>query len=188
MQWGFCFDQTRCIGCNTCVIACKDWHDIQTKSVNWRKVTTYEKGKYPEVRVSHLSIPCNHCGRPSCMQVCPANAITKTEKNGIVLVNREKCLGKDTCGMLCKKACPYGAPQFGEEPNAKMQKCDFCIERFAEEKAPICVEACPMRALDAGPLDKLIERYGETKNCDGFVFNAKICPSTIFRTKLLARA
>ena len=26
-QWGFYFDQTRCIGCKACVMACKNWND-----------------------------------------------------------------------------------------------------------------------------------------------------------------
>ena len=63
----------------------------------------------------------------------------------------ERCL--NCAGSLCRDVCPYGSPQFGDEENAKMQKCNFCIDRWAENKLPICVAACPLRALDAGPVE-----------------------------------
>ena len=45
-QIGFYFDQTRCIGCHTCSVACKDWHNIEAGSINWRRVILIEKGKF----------------------------------------------------------------------------------------------------------------------------------------------
>ncbi len=60
----------------------------------------------------------------------------------------KRCL--NCAGHLCKDVCPYGAPQFDDEEKAKMQKCDLCVERWPDQKKPICVEACPVRALDAG--------------------------------------
>jgi len=52
-------------------------------------------------------------------------------------------------------------PQFGAENNAKMQKCHFCLDRLDKNQKPACVDSCPMRALDAGPLDKLRGLYGD---------------------------
>jgi anaerobic dimethyl sulfoxide reductase subunit B (iron-sulfur subunit) len=69
-------------------------------------------------------------------------------------VDQQMCLGREQCGGACRTACFIGAPQFGPEPNAKMQKCDLCRDRWEIGRKPICVEACPMRALDAGPLDE----------------------------------
>jgi anaerobic dimethyl sulfoxide reductase subunit B (iron-sulfur subunit) len=149
MQIVFCFDQSRCSGCYTCVVACKDWYDIPAGPIFLRRVIIEEKGKYPEVTVSYLSTACHHCDEPACILACPAEAISKREIDGIVIVDEELCLGGEKCGRSCLIACPYGAPQFGEEPNAKMQKCDFCLERLENGKEPICVEACPMRALEA---------------------------------------
>jgi anaerobic dimethyl sulfoxide reductase subunit B (iron-sulfur subunit) len=117
------------------------------------------------------------------MLACPVNAITKRKEDGIVVVNSDKCLGKSSCKMLCKRACPYGAPQFGEGDDAKMEKCDLCLRRLMENKKPICVEACPMRALDAGPLDDLKARYGSINETEGFVYFANIEPHIIFRPK-----
>jgi anaerobic dimethyl sulfoxide reductase subunit B (iron-sulfur subunit) len=97
-------------------------------------------------------------------------------------VDREACLGKESCG-LCLKECPYEAPQFGAEENAKMQKCDFCIERLKQGLKPICVAACPMRALDAGPMDELMRKYGGAREAEGFSCSSKTEPSVIFKLK-----
>lgn len=183
MQWGFYFDQTRCIGCHTCAIACKDWHGTDGASVNWRNVTCVERGVFPNIFVAYLSTSCNHCAKPSCVSACPVGAITKRKEDGIVVVNRERCLGKSDCEMLCSKACPYDAPKFAEDSDAKMQKCDLCLDRLKENKGPICVEACPMRALDAGPLNELHARYGESKEAEGFTYSLKLKPSIIFKSK-----
>jgi anaerobic dimethyl sulfoxide reductase subunit B (iron-sulfur subunit) len=42
-----------------------------------------------------------------------------------------------------------------------MTKCNGCYERLAEGMQPICVEACPLRALDFGPIEELRARWGE---------------------------
>jgi len=164
-------------------VACKDWHDIEAGSAHWRRVTSREWGSYPNVLLTYLSVSCNHCEKPACVTACPANAISKRGEDGIVVVDREKCLGSDSCDMLCRKACPYNAPQFGDEQKAKIQMCNLCLERVAQNKKPICVEACPMRALDAGPLDELKEKYGDLKEVEGFVYSEETKPSIIFRPR-----
>jgi anaerobic dimethyl sulfoxide reductase subunit B (iron-sulfur subunit) len=153
MQMVFRFDHSRCIGCYACVVACKDWHDMPSGPVFLRRVIIQEQGKYPEVTVNFLSIACHHCDEPACIPACPAGAITKREIDGIVIVDKELCLGSEQCGRACLIACPYEAPQFREEPNAKMQKCDLCLDRWENGQKPICVTACPMRALDVGIRD-----------------------------------
>ncbi len=179
MQMGFYFNQSRCTGCYTCIVACKDWHDVPAGPANWIRVATLEKGKYPNVSVSFMFLTCYHCAEPLCISACPVDAIAKSKENGIVEVDTEKCLGKDACA-LCRQACPYGAPQFGAEENAKMQKCNFCVDRLMENKEPICVAACPLRALDARPLDNLKARYGSGKEAEGFVYSLETKPSIIF--------
>jgi anaerobic dimethyl sulfoxide reductase subunit B len=182
MQMAFFIDQSRCIGCFTCTVACKDWHDIPAGPVAWRRVVKTEKGKYPNVFLAFHTLSCLHCANPACIAACPAGAIYKREEDGIVLVDRDRCLGKDNCGF-CLEACPYGIPQFGDEGNAKMQKCDFCAERLTEGKKPICVESCPMRALDVGPLDELQKRYGTLQEVEGFSYNVQNKPSVVFKAR-----
>jgi anaerobic dimethyl sulfoxide reductase subunit B len=183
MQMGFYFDQTRCTGCYTCIVACKDWHDIPAGPASWIRVSEIERGKFPDLYLSYLFTPCWHCGKPVCVDACPVRAITKREADGIVLVDRSVCIGGEKCKFACLKACSYGVPQFGSEPNPRMQKCDLCLERWAENKKPICVEGCPMRALDAGPLDELRVKYEETQEAEGFVYSKRVIPSVIFKPK-----
>jgi anaerobic dimethyl sulfoxide reductase subunit B (iron-sulfur subunit) len=182
MQYGIYIDQNRCTGCFACVVACKDWHDVPAGPASWIRVKTIEKGRYPDLFVAFLPVLCNHCLKPACVSVCPADALTKRIRDGIVTVDGEKCLGKEVCG-LCLDACPYDAPQFGAEEDAKMQKCDLCIDRWADGKQPICVSSCPMQAIDSGPLDELRAKYGDYREAEGFRYNEKLVPSIAFTPK-----
>lgn len=184
MQKGFFFNQTRCTGCYTCVVACKDWHDIPAGPVSWMKINPIEKGQFPNLSLKYIFNVCLHCADPLCIKACPVNAISKREEDGIVVVNTETCIGGEKCRFACQKACPYHVPQFSNEENPKMQKCDLCLERWAENKKPICVEACPMRALDAGDLEELKRTYGDNQQADGFVYSKKMMPSVVFKSKL----
>ena len=68
----------------------------------------------------------------------------------------------------CAKACPYGAPRFAsDEPGTKMSKCTMCVDRLAEGMQPACTASCPLRAFDFGPLDELVEKYGDVRYCEG---------------------
>jgi len=146
------------------------------------RVTTIEQGRFPDVFVAWLALPCCHCEQPNCVTACPVGAITKRADDGIVVVDRELCLGKDKCD-LCLQACPYQVPQFDVEDNAKMQKCDLCLERVTQGQQPICVEACPMWALDFGPLDQLKAKYGEVTEAVGFAYAPETRPAIIFKPK-----
>lgn len=181
MQLGFHFDQPRCIGCHTCAVACADWHDTEEKA-KWLRVTTIEQGDFPDVFVSFLALPCCHCEQPDCVAACPVGAIAKRTEDGIVVVARELCLGKNKCD-LCLQACPYQVPQFGSEDNAKMQKCNLCLERVTQNQQPICIEACPMWALDFGPLDQLKAKYGDLNEAVGFAYSAETSPAIVFKSK-----
>jgi anaerobic dimethyl sulfoxide reductase subunit B (iron-sulfur subunit) len=127
-------------------------------------------------------LACYHCLEPACVPACPVDAITKRDEDGIVTVDGEACLGKDNCS-LCLEACPYEAPQFGAEENGKMQKCNFCIDRWAEGKKPACVQSCPTWALDAGSMDELKTKYGDVRNADSFAYSEELIPSITFKPK-----
>lgn len=181
MQIGFYFDQTRCIGCDTCVVACKDCNNIPT-GVNWNKVVTIERGDYPNLSVAFLVMSCYHCVEPACLVACPVDAIVKRQEDGIVIVDEEKCLGYDSCSA-CLEACPYGVPAFRDKGNAKMEKCDFCIDRLVANKKPMCVDACPTRSLDAGNIEELRSKYRGVNETSGFVYSEKAKPAIIFKPK-----
>ena len=50
-------------------------------------------------------------------------------------------------------------------------------------KKPVCVEACTMRALDAGPLEELESKYDVTKEVKGFNLFKGTMPSIRFKAK-----
>ena len=184
MQVGFYFDQTRCIGCSACQIACKDWNDVPAGPEKWMQIKYNERGKGPDIYVSYLINPCYHCIDPVCITVCPVGAITKRDEDGIVIVDSDKCLGNEECDMKCQKACPYDAPQFGSETGTKMHKCNFCIDRWSDNKKPACVDSCRTRAIDAGYLDELIKKYGDRKETDNFIYSERTKPAVVFKPKL----
>lgn len=154
MSLGFYVDMERCIGCRTCQVACKDRRDLHMAGPRLRRVDSYESGAYPEVGMFHLVMSCNHCENPACTAACPTGAMYKDE-NGIVQHDDDLCIA---C-QACVAACPYGAPQYIEADNM-VQKCDACSALREAGKNPVCVDACPMRAIDFGEISELQERYG----------------------------
>jgi anaerobic dimethyl sulfoxide reductase subunit B (iron-sulfur subunit) len=101
----------------------------------------------------------------------------------VVVVDRETCLGNEECALFCQDACLYGVPQFGAELGAKMQKCEFCLDKLAENKKPVCVDACPMWALDAGPIEEIQEKYGDIREAEGFTYSDELAPAIVFKPK-----
>jgi anaerobic dimethyl sulfoxide reductase subunit B (iron-sulfur subunit) len=88
----------------------------------------------------------------------------KEEKYGAVLIDPDKAT--DAKLKAAWQACPYGAIVFdSDETNAKASKCTMCIDRLEQGMLPVCVLACPMRALDFGPINSLQIKY-ETSNRD----------------------
>lgn len=168
MAWGFFFDNTRCTGCKTCQMACKDYHDLDA-SITYRRVIDYEGGSWQhnaqgeatmqQVYAYHVSLACNHCNEPACAQVCPTGAMHQDER-GLVWPDHRKCIG---CGY-CTMACPYHAPVIDQHAK-KSVKCDGCRTRLEADLPPICVAACPLRALECGEVSDLDTRFPHTVRC-----------------------
>ena len=113
-QYGFFFDSTRCTGCRTCEMACKDYKDLSA-TIAFRKVYDYEGGAWSDAGdgtftsdafTYHVSLGCQHCAMPACMAKCPQGAIEKDTKTGLVHINQEKCTGVGAC----VETCPYNVP------------------------------------------------------------------------------
>ena len=157
-QQAFYFDGTRCTGCKTCQMACKDYKNIDL-GISFRHV--YEvtigdtvkdaDGILTTTCVSYpLSMSCNHCDSPVCFEKCPQSAIIKDADTGLMSIDEEKCIGCGTCAIVC----PYNAPKVDRSKGHSV-KCDGCADRVAEGLNPICVDACPVRALEWGDIEEL---------------------------------
>lgn len=160
-QNAFYFDPTRCTGCKTCQLACKDYKDLGP-DYTIRRVFDYEGGGFTEGEngtwtkdsyVYHVTSSCQHCDNPACTEACPTGAMAKDPETGIVSVDTEVCIG---CGS-CEASCPYGAPHVDPDLGYSV-KCDGCADRVAEGKLPICVEACLMRCLEFGDAAEMAEK------------------------------
>lgn len=172
-RYGMAIDLSRCIGCNTCAVACKVSNNLP-KDVWWNVVHTEgrdfadtSKGTYGgEMQLSWLPVNCMHCENAVCEEVCPTGATVKRD-DGIVTVDEEACIGCKSC----MEACPYDVRRLIEnepeyylelpigDPAAKshkggtVEKCDFCAGRIDRGEKPACMELCPGRARYWGDLD-----------------------------------
>ncbi len=175
-RYGMVVDLNRCVGCQTCTIACKH-HNDTPPGVQWRRVLDVEQGEYPDVERLFLVTGCQHCAEPPCVPVCPTGA-TRQRDDGLVTMDYDTCIG---CGY-CAVACPYqartiaherewyfGAPSrqeervFHEERVGVASKCTFCVDKIDEaagspgvvpgidlEATPACAASCIAQALHFG--------------------------------------
>ena len=176
-RYGMVMDLDKCNGCQACVIACKVEHNTANE-VNFTRIFEREVGTYPNANRQFLPVMCNHCEDAPCIDVCPTKATYARDKDGIVVVDWDKCIG---CGA-CVLACPYEQrfqildnrtlfpdgqtgfekPDTNRAPNGVTAKCDLCYHRVDEGKVPACAEACPPEARIFGVLDEEPGTEGET--------------------------
>ena len=146
-QYAMVIDARRCYGVHACTVACKAEYEVPLgENRSW--VEEIEKGNYPNVSRSFLPRLCNHCDEPACVSVCPTGATWKRDEDGIVVIDKNICIG---C-KYCVQACPYDM-RFVNEDTGTADKCDFCIHRVSQGLNPACVEACPSRARIFGDLN-----------------------------------
>ena len=146
------FDPERCVACHGCTVACKTWRERPLGVYCRRIVKLWQPGETMP-RLRHVSLSCRHCAEPACLAACPEGAISKNA-DGAVLVDEANCVG---C-RACEAACPFDVPQFPDDGEGKMVKCDLCVGRYDRDKEePPCVATCPTHAL------KLIKASPEEK-------------------------
>ncbi len=145
-RWAMMIDAERCTGCMACALACKTGYEtIGGESRNWVRTEGVE-GKFPNLRQRFVPGNCMQCDTPYCVYNCPTGASFKGA-DGIVRIDAEACIG---CGY-CVEACPYGA-RFIDPDRGIAEKCDFCNERLAAGREPLCVEVCPSGVRTFGDL------------------------------------
>ncbi len=141
MQKQFKFDFNKCLGCHACQIACSIENELD-KDIYWRQITTFNEIHHPALPGFSISLACNHCEEPACLENCPASAYSKDENSGAVYIDQERCIGCKYCTWIC----PYDAPKYNKVSHV-IEKCDFCSDRQIRNLKPACVELCPTGAL-----------------------------------------
>ncbi len=178
-RWGMVVDLRKCVGCQTCTIACKQTNNTPPK-VFWRWVADCEVGTFPDVQRVFVPMGCQHCTDAPCFEVCPTTATYK-RSDGVVDIHYDLCIG---CGY-CIVACPYLARNIVFEqlgyyetglipPETALAhpdrigvatKCNFCLPRVEAglakglkpgvhpDASPVCTGSCIANALHFGDFD-----------------------------------
>jgi Fe-S-cluster-containing dehydrogenase component len=189
-RWGMAIDLDRCTGCQACVVACHAENNLPVsdpdsaargRAVHWIRVDRYYEGEFPNVRVKHVPVLCQHCDQAPCEPVCPVYATYQNEE-GLNVQVYNRCVGTRYCG----NNCPYSVrffnwfepvwtqpldlqhnPDVSIRMGGVMEKCTFCIQRIkrskleAEEEKrtvadgeiqPACAQSCPAEAMVFGDL------------------------------------
>jgi Fe-S-cluster-containing dehydrogenase component len=178
---GILYDSTLCVGCQVCMVACKrannmpleftgtqkQWDnpvDLSAKTLNIIK--KYENGipksKDHEIDgYAFVKRHCMHCVDPACVSACPASAMTKDAKTGIVSYNKNACIG---C-RYCQIACPFNIPKFEwDNPFPKIVKCQLCSHLLVKGQIPTCSNECPTGASLFGPVAELAKEAERRQN------------------------
>ncbi|MBI2854474.1 MAG: 4Fe-4S dicluster domain-containing protein [Chloroflexi bacterium] len=151
-QYALVFDKRCCIGCRTCVIACRVEHNLDGNYSFINVLTTdgavvdLPRGTFPDLTMEWEPITCMQCQNPSCVTACPDEAIAR-DSCGVVLIDKAKCTG---C-RLCLDACPYEVIHFNKRENVA-EKCDLCRERTETGSQPFCVRECAFGAIHFGDI------------------------------------
>ena len=141
-------DPSRCIGCRSCVAACRECDTHKGESMIYID--------YVERHDTVASSPtlCMHCESPlaPCAQVCPAQAILVSQDGVVQSADETRCIYCENCGY----ACPFGVPKFNIAGHY-MQKCNLCYDRTSQGKGPMCATVCPTQAIFYGTYQEWVE-------------------------------
>ncbi len=167
-------DLKRCIGCDSCSVACKQENQfnfvgeqMRAGSNTWSKVYGSENGSYPKPVVQVLPMPCQQCDPAKCQSTCDklGYKAIKRRADGILWVDESLCTG---CGK-CVPACPYKVMNFTTSRPGKLgkgvaEKCHYCMHRLDKGLQPACVVTCVGITLEYGDLAALRSKYPKAES------------------------
>ncbi|MEI8225613.1 MAG: DmsC/YnfH family molybdoenzyme membrane anchor subunit [Bacteroidota bacterium] len=158
------------MNCGACSAACileNGW------SIHPRVIFTYNSDTIPSLPLTNLSLACNHCETPVCLNGCPTASYYREPLTGAVIIDEKKCIG---C-KYCQWNCPYDAPKFDTE-NRIIGKCNLCYSGLIEGRLPACTTACPSGALEYGELSEPI-----LKNIPSWFPDKNLNPAIVLKGK-----
>lgn len=165
----FFIDPNRCIGCESCVQACAECDTHKGHSMI--HLDYVNRRESPQT----LPVVCMHCDSPTCAEVCPADAIKRTEDGVVQTARKPRCIACNNCVL----ACPFGVPKM-ETRQELMMKCDMCYDRTSEGKRPMCATVCPSQALFFGMREEIDRLRPRSRPINEFRFGeqsirTKVC-------------
>ena len=127
-----------CLGCHLCEYYCAHANSGEPDMIKALKgIEIRPRINIEEHGDIHFAVSCRHCEEPLCVKGCITGALTI--KDGVIVVDRERCVGCYTCIL----SCPYGAVMPSD--SGAVQKCELCIQNSGGN--PACVRGCPNRAI-----------------------------------------